>query len=73
MIILIKLIVFLVQKLHRHRTVLNFCVSDTVIKLLSCLILLRIFQDSPKKYHINSGSEKAALPHFHAVSLLTLK
>ena len=80
MIMLIKLIVVLVQKLYyitkypqelpRHSTVLNFYVNDTVIKLLNCLILMRIFQNSPNKVHINSGSEKIVSPRFHAVSFV---
>ena len=35
-----------------------------------CMILMRIFQNSPKKLHINSGSEKIASPRFHAVSFV---
>ena len=78
MIVLIKLIVFLVQKLYyitkqsqelpRHSTALKFYVS--VAKLLSCLILMRIFQNSPNELHLNSGSKKIASPNFHAVSFV---
>ena len=38
------------------------------IFVIFCLILMRIFQNSPKKLHVNSGSEKIASPRFHAVS-----
>ena len=35
--------------------------------VIFCLTLMRIFQNSPNKLHINSGSEKTASPSFHAV------
>ena len=50
---------------------LYFCVGDTVIELLICLILMRIFQNSPNKLHTNSSSEKIASPRFHAVSVVS--
>ena len=83
MIILIEFIAFSVQKLKlyyltkspqelpRRSMALYFCVGDTVIELLSCLILMRIFQNSSSKLHINSSSEKIALPRFHAVSVVS--
>ena len=40
------------QILPKHLTVLNFCVGDTAIEPLSCLILMRTFQNSPNKLHI---------------------
>ena len=45
-----------------------FC--GTVVCVIFCLILMRIFQNSPNKLHINSGSEKIASPRFHAVSFV---
>ena len=40
------------------------------IKFFFCLILIRSFQNSPKKLHINSGSEKITSPRFHGVSFV---
>ena len=59
------------QELPRHSMALYFCVGDTVIELLICLILMRIFQNSPNKLHTNSSSEKIASPRFHAVSVVS--
>ena len=61
---------------NNHKNYLEFNgleflgVSDTVFKILSCLILMRIFQNWPYKLHIISGSEKIASPLFHAVSFV---
>ena len=34
-------------------------------------LLMRVFQNSPDKLHITSGSEKIASPCFHAVSIVS--
>ena len=36
--------------------------------VIFCLVLMRVFQNSPNKLHINSGWEKIASPRFHVVS-----
>ena len=80
MIVLIKLIVFLAQKLLYYQISAKITkkfngpyflgVSDMVIKPLSCLILMWTFQNSPNELQSISGSEKITLSCFHAVSFV---
>ena len=74
MIILIKLIVFLVQKytlLPNNRN--NYLEIQRPLIFVSViwssgLKLRKIYQNSPNKSHISSGSEKIASPRFHALA-----
>ena len=53
-----------------QRPFIHLTVSDTAIKLLSCLILMRIFYNCPNELHIISCFEKIELPGFHVVSFV---
>ena len=51
--------------------VLNFLdASDKAIKLLSCSILMKAYQNRPNELHNTSGFKFIVLPRFHAVSFV---